>query len=170
MRRTAFALVGQLICITFVAAVGAHGGDPSLMHSCIKSDGTLRIVGPSELCKSSETARDWSIAGPAGPQGPQGQQGPTGPQGPAGPGDPVRRLVDALGVDIGSVVRLNGSGLIVDGLVAVHDDRNLVLTFGVGFLDGTIAGGSIYFESTDCTGTPFIVTFAQEILVERATM
>jgi len=66
------------------AWVLAHGGDASLVHSCVARDGTLRIVSATTACKNGETALDWSIQGPQGPTGPTGPQGPIGPAGPQG--------------------------------------------------------------------------------------
>lgn len=92
-----------LLATVFVAGLGvglgislgalvanAHGGDATKIHACVKGNGSVRIVQPSETCKKGETALDWNIQGtgvqgPPGPPGPQGPQGPVGPQGPAGP-------------------------------------------------------------------------------------
>src|SRR5436853_5670777 len=69
--------------------VSAHGGDTTLIHSCVqKSNGGVRIVGANDICKVNETSLDWNIVGPAGspgPTGPEGPMGPAGPQGPMGP-------------------------------------------------------------------------------------
>ena len=87
-------IVAAALGAIFATAIGvyAHGGDTTRIHSCVKTDGTLRIVTPITNCKSpSETALDWSIAGqpgPAGPQGPQGPKGDAGPQGSAGAAGP----------------------------------------------------------------------------------
>lgn len=79
-----------------VQQVQAHGGDPSLVHSCVNSrSGTIQIIAPNGTCRRNWTPTDWSIAGPQGPQGvqgpagPQGLQGATGPQGLAGPAGPA---------------------------------------------------------------------------------
>lgn len=68
--------------------VSAHGGDTNRVHSCKKSDGTLRIIGASEGCRQNETALDWSIVGPPGPSGAPGAAGATGATGAAGPQGP----------------------------------------------------------------------------------
>jgi hypothetical protein len=52
--------VALLICVILVPQkLIAHGGDPDLIHACISSDGTVRIVGPDDKCAKSETARHW---------------------------------------------------------------------------------------------------------------
>ena len=70
------------------ALVWAHGGNTALIHACVDNkNGSIRVIAPTGVCKSSETALDWNIVGPAGPigaQGPMGPMGPIGLQGPAG--------------------------------------------------------------------------------------
>ena len=65
---TVIALSVGLVTIGSVA--NAHGGDPSLIHGCVKAKdpkkGQVLIVGPDEACKKGYTATDWSIAGPPG--------------------------------------------------------------------------------------------------------
>ncbi|HXQ35165.1 MAG TPA: hypothetical protein VN843_14210, partial [Anaerolineales bacterium] len=65
-------------------AVSAHGGNPALIHACVKVGnpddddrgdstdaakarsrlGSVRIVGADEDCKKNEVALDWNIQGP----------------------------------------------------------------------------------------------------------
>ena len=51
--------------------VYAHGGDPTLIHSCVnKSSGEVKIVGANASCKNHETAVDWpATSAPAPPAG-----------------------------------------------------------------------------------------------------
>jgi hypothetical protein len=81
------------MCTFFVGAaasmVWGHNGDPTLIHSCVAKDGTIRIVGETATCKSNEKALDWSIQGVQGVQGMEGIQGTQGPPGEDGiPGEP----------------------------------------------------------------------------------
>ena len=58
-------LLGLLIA-NVVTLVYAHGGDTNLIHGCVKnSNGSLRIVGVTDICNSNETEIDWrkAIAG-----------------------------------------------------------------------------------------------------------
>lgn len=55
------------------AVVSGDGGDPSLIHACVKKSGALRIIGATESCKASETPIHWTIAGPAAQVCPSGQ-------------------------------------------------------------------------------------------------
>ena len=46
------------VLVLIAPEVKAHGGDASLIHSCVKN-GKLRIIDPSDSCKPGETALDW---------------------------------------------------------------------------------------------------------------
>jgi hypothetical protein len=52
---------------TFAATlVRAHGGDPSLIHACVKTNnGSIRIISASGTCGQGETPLDWSIQSPS---------------------------------------------------------------------------------------------------------
>src|SRR5436853_312279 len=83
---------GALIGAT---VVWAHGGDATLIHSCVDPSGSIRITGdptpfgsPSNDCKSPEHALDWNQTGPTGPAGPAGGPGPAGSPGTAGQAGP----------------------------------------------------------------------------------
>jgi hypothetical protein len=64
-----------------VAVVSAHGGDASLIHSCVKPNGQITIIGASASCVGKEAPLDWAIQGEPGPAGADGEQGPPGPAG-----------------------------------------------------------------------------------------
>ena len=106
MKRFLAILLGVSLATTLAATALGHGGDLTLIHSCVTSNKNLRVVSASDTCRSNESALDWNIqgvpgpvgpagptgltgaigaAGPAGPQGPQGDAGPVGRQGPVGP-------------------------------------------------------------------------------------
>lgn len=77
------------VLLLTASTVSADGGDTSIIHACVSNKtGSMRIVGPAESCKSTETPLHWSIAGPAGPQGPTGPAGPQGMKGDTGPTGP----------------------------------------------------------------------------------
>ena len=54
-----------------VTQLRAHGGDASLIHSCVKDSGKIKIVDSAQDCKDNETAVDWG----AGPHGAGGGRG-----------------------------------------------------------------------------------------------
>ena len=81
-------MVGVLLGASLVTVVGAHGGDPAKIHSCVNpSSGGIAIVDANAECEPSERALDWNIRGIQGPPGPKGDPGPTGHPGATwGPG------------------------------------------------------------------------------------
>ncbi len=79
--------------------VRAHGGDPSLIHACVKNQvGEVKIIAPNGTCLPGWTPTDWSITGPQGPQGPAGADGARGPAGADGaPGTNTTILTGGTG-------------------------------------------------------------------------
>jgi type VI secretion system Hcp family effector len=67
----------------------AHGGDTSLIHSCVNHEGDIRIISAGAVCKQNEVALDWNNTGPIGATGPKGTDGAAGPAGAAGPTGPA---------------------------------------------------------------------------------
>ena len=54
-------------------AVYMHGGDATLIHSCVnKSSGEIKIVSANASCKNHETALDWPATSPSPPPPPSG--------------------------------------------------------------------------------------------------
>lgn len=76
-------LAGGVTILVSASWVGAHGGDRDSVHGCVaKSSGYLRIVGPDDVCKQSETALDWTSGelAPGTVLG-EGNNDTTGPEG-----------------------------------------------------------------------------------------
>jgi hypothetical protein len=113
--------------------------------------GFVRIVGATENCTRFETARHWSITGPAGPRGAQGAQGPQGNVGPAGPA--LLTVFDSTGKKVGEVISFLSIG---QALVAFKlNTLSVVMDARPDILGGT-SPGYVFFESTDCSTTPFL--------------
>jgi hypothetical protein len=86
-RRTKFFLAAAVVAIaTGGAAYATIPDSGGVLHGCVSSLGTLRLIDPSTgaKCLKGETAVQWNQQGPQGVQGPQGAQGPQGPHGPPG--------------------------------------------------------------------------------------
>jgi hypothetical protein len=83
---TALASAVTLLLLAAVPAsrIDAHGGDPNLVHACVKSNGTIRIIAPSGSCGVNETSLDWGLQGPQGPKGDPGDDGANGADGADG--------------------------------------------------------------------------------------
>lgn len=78
-------ILGAVLATLVVERLGAHGGDSSLVHGCIRDEiGLVVVIGENEDCPTNWTARDWEIQGPVGPPGQAGSPGPEGATGPAG--------------------------------------------------------------------------------------
>jgi hypothetical protein len=59
-------LVFVLALAVVTPVVYMHGGDPTLIHSCVnKSSGEIKIVSANATCKNNETALDWPATSPA---------------------------------------------------------------------------------------------------------
>ena len=72
---TGAVLLMALLGVGLATLVSAHGGDASLIHSCVQnlSPGTnVRIMDLFQTCRRFETAVDWNVSGPPGPAGPAG--------------------------------------------------------------------------------------------------
>ena len=134
----------------FEMGTGVALGANNTVFACVKkSDGAVRIVGPSGHCKKSESPMQWSITGP---------QGPTGPTGPQGPG--ALLLVDAAGHTIGTYDVGAEWAIILVGNVRVG-----IAADSSGFQPSRIY---FYHDSADCSGPrylsdpdPSLFTFAE---------
>jgi len=88
-RFATFALVAVVgtagVAFATTLATNAYTDANGVYHGCVNSsNGTLRVVLPTDTCKINEVAIDWNQTGPQGIQGVKGDTGATGPQGPQG--------------------------------------------------------------------------------------
>jgi len=63
--RTTLVISAMLVALALLStALIAHadGGDITLIHACVAQNGALRIVGPTERCKSNESPLHWNHA------------------------------------------------------------------------------------------------------------
>ena len=73
----------SLLCLSGTARAQSS---PSVLYACLNpGNGLVRVVGDTEVCKSTETRLQWNVVGEPGPVGPAGPAGPAGPEGPRGP-------------------------------------------------------------------------------------
>lgn len=132
---------------------------------------TLGAVGPQGPKGDAGATGIQGPAGLQGPIGPQGIQGPVGPTGPAGSGGGTvaQTLVDANGLKIGDVARIDPA---IPGRVLVRydlSDGNYVYLLATPTAFGSygnatspagsgaqLAQARVLFTSTDCTGDAFI--------------
>jgi hypothetical protein len=71
-------LASSFATLAVVTLVNAHGGDPTKIHSCVKANGDISIVGPLATCGNNQTPLDWNQQGVQGPPGPTGAPGISG--------------------------------------------------------------------------------------------
>lgn len=58
--------LAMLLTVGMTGLAGAHGGDPAKVHACVvAANGTIRVVEPTESCRSNESSLDWSLNGGA---------------------------------------------------------------------------------------------------------
>jgi hypothetical protein len=126
----------------------AHGGDTSLLHACVQvSSGQLRLVMPDETCRPTEVPVDWplSAAAAAAPSGPQ--------------------VADATGAIVGPVVGTNGPvGMPAASVVLVGVPLGTGLAVVPMGPRGYAGEDALLYESSDCTGTPYLFTPAAGLL------
>jgi len=119
--------------------------------------GPVGPQGPAGAAGSAGPPGPQGPAGAPGPQGtqgaigPQGTQGPVGPQGAQGPQGPAGtsglRVLDSLNNAVGF---WNGGNV----LLPIAGDFVVVSTGADGFVE---SGVRLAFESTDCTGPPYLM-------------
>jgi hypothetical protein len=95
--------------------------------------------------------------GATGPQGPAGAAGPTGATGPQGPAGASITVYDANNVPIGPY----STGTV---LITSQGSPFYISVDSTGFLYN-----SVYFATSDCTGTPYIWTGSYSALIPYAT-
>lgn len=173
------ALVLLLSILAAPVAAGAHGGDPDVVHACVHKDprdgevhGRVRIVLPSQECRRNEVPVHWSqpgsarepVAGPPGPPGPQGPAGPAGPPGPPGPSGGGGMVVDSTGAVVGYMAGLmfDGPQRVLPNVILQWNGRAIGLLVTPNGLEAS--GGSLSYESPDCSGTPLLESLPTLIL------
>jgi len=150
-----------IVCATLAFIASSDGFAQSVIYACIASDGTMRIVGDSAMCRKSETSLNWNRQGPQGATGPQGVAGPQGVPGSAGSGGLA--WIDANNGAIGPVLAIQGSNAQYAAVLTISNERVPVAIvsafsyFGAG--DGAVwARADFVYTAAGCNGTPVGVT------------
>lgn len=132
---------------------------------CARRDGGLRVR--ADTCRPKERKLDFAALEDAtGPQGPPGERGPEGPPGPPGPVGPAGLqgsvstsgllVRDSRGFVVGPVVSVDA----LAPTVVVLRLGGLLLSLGV-TSDALTSASSVpqlYFQSSNCVGTPMLLT------------
>ncbi|HEX2054572.1 MAG TPA: hypothetical protein VHJ78_12710 [Actinomycetota bacterium] len=146
----AAAVASSILTASLVGGVAiAQTSEPAVITACVQShNGSVRIVGSAEDCKSNESGLVWNQQGPQGPQGLPGEKGEQGDPGPAGPSGISGYVVMQhrvpfppgarrdIRVDCPTGKKALGGGFDVEGLVpedSVHVYRDYPSGFGTGW-------------------------------------
>ena len=112
----------------------------AILSACSGSRGDVGPAGPS------------GPQGPLGPQGPQGPKGDTGSQGPQGPSGLPFSVVDKTGATLGALLGISGRMITYSDASSSH----YIWTVDLFNAHPTFPQATLYFASTDCSGTPFV--------------
>jgi hypothetical protein len=151
-----------LVCSTIVVTVSLVGGtwalaqtDDVVYQACVDKDGKIRmLMDPTDACKDKETLIVWNSQGPPGIQGPPGEPGEPGEPGDPGPPgttDHPLAVADSQGNVFGYVIDVERVARNANGAQWVF--MMFTIKNGLPMFPGPM---NAYFESTDCTGTPYM--------------
>ncbi len=146
-----------LVVAAMLAGAGianAHGGDTSLIHSCVNKDsGGIRIVGATSHCLRSEASLDWNKEGPPGPSSLSVVLRETS-----------RQLTLAPGA--GDVVSSGClSGEVVVGGGPTNIPANVTVAYSTLFFDGTNSGWSVRFENHGASTVTVLTAVSAECVL-----
>ena len=179
-----------VICFLLAAWVPCQAADTEYIYGCENKKGNVRVVGDPSLCKKNETPVTWNVGatgsigptgpqgptgaqgeqGPTGPQGPQGEQGPIGPQGPQGEQGPAgpssaMEVYDDANQLLGKYLFAHDTGW-GEYLVKVMIE-SLKKEASIDIFTGELKRDPFFYESTDCTGTPYLYALNIYRIVRR---
>jgi len=160
-------VVSGLVLAIFIVAISETSAQT--IYSCSNNKtGVLRAssLNPPK-CNRNETAISWNTTGTIGPKGPKGDKGDTGAQGPTGP-QGVQGLQGSPGYSGPMVYDANNQYIGISGgnpddlnpLIFIPSLGKFVYLQRVGDYSpqyATIAVDDLYFENTDCSGSPYIL-------------
>jgi hypothetical protein len=177
-----FFATGLIVTFLVLSSIQSYADD--IIYGCInKTNGLLRVVDSPDNCLVPEIAIYWNKVGPQGPQGEQGPkgdkgdkgdigprglpgpQGSEGPQGPPGEGSIMVFSADneKIGILIDFKNKTNSDYIDPNITVFIPSlGKFIQLDLGKGFnlyqphYNYFWSLNTIYFETPDCTGTPYI--------------
>ena len=148
MRLLTLLLAALAICLCSAAA------SAQVIHGCIKSNGTLKVVDNPEQCGNNETPISWNVQGPPGADGADGQDGMDGSDGSDAE---VLRVFDVNGRELGTSWGTDGVSLPGIGIVRANT------------LSGRVTQAIVWFEDATCTGQAYMqVDFAGFVGIEQS--
>jgi hypothetical protein len=82
-------VIGLLLTGSALAQTSTAPTSNNVIYACVRSNGDVKIVSSSGLCKKGWSEVLWNQQGITGPTGPTGKTGPTGDTGPTGKTGPT---------------------------------------------------------------------------------
>jgi len=171
-------VITGLVGISTTTSTALETERRNVIRACADNrTGALRIVTRDAACRTNESVVVWGQDGPSGPPGSPGPRGPKGepgapgppgargPQGPPGtPGSPgtgggggaatngagALRILDAMGVEVGTFEYPSIAALTVGTETVLTSLDMANRTFDQSALP------TFYFASGDCSGTPMM--------------
>jgi hypothetical protein len=171
-----------LICLLLFGINNQSFAADNVIWACIHpTNGNVRVVGSIADCRVPEIGFSWNIVGPPGPQGEQGpkgdkgdkgdtgatgSQGPPGPEGPSGQGCIKVKSADNEFIGIVVDFKSRANQPLTPSITVFIPSLSKFAQFGMEGWNGINcyipfhspfwSVNTVYFETPDCTGTPYI--------------
>ncbi len=122
-------LLAPLVALLTVILISPIA-NAQVIQSCVKQNGSLRIVNDQSECRSNETSVPWNQAGEKGDKGDPGDDGEPGQEGPPGPG---LLVFDGDGNTLGPLVDFGGGKVTffreeIDAVMTIDRDGRVELS------------------------------------------
>jgi len=167
IKRTAIISFLTISCFFMGLWLPCQASDDTIYVCKNNKTGTPRLVSDPSKCKTTTehlVTLNSCMQGPQGPQGPQGLQGPQGPTGFTG-----ASVYDDNNQFLGYVDHYSPG---YDGIkIYIPSLKNFIgiVTSTVGSLPvGEVLSAGLYFQSSDCSGKPYISMDAAHGIVKVA--
>ena len=140
-----------ILCFLLVIWLPCQAVDDSLYVCKNNKTGAPRLVKSPTLCKAKTEYLVTITSGTQGPTGAQGAQGPAGPSSGA-------KVYDAADQLLGIFLELDDEVPTIKILIESSVINVFTRVAVINVFTGEIEGVTLSYESTDCTGTPYMPT------------
>ena len=147
MRIPTLLLIALAICLIGTAA------SAQVIHGCIKSNGTLKVVPAPGTCGNNEAPISWNQQGPTGNDGADGQDGMDGADGSDAE---VFHVFDSQDREVG--VHVGGGFYSANSVVAWIESLGAAVRFNNRTATVFLPTPTVHFTSAGCMGDAWIET------------
>jgi hypothetical protein len=140
-----------ILCFLLVIWLPCQAADDSLYVCKNNKTGAPRLVKAPNLCKAKTEYLVTLTSGTQGPTGPTGAQGPQGAQGPSSGAKVYDAADQSLGIFLETID--TGEQMMPAMKILIEELKREAV---IDVFTGELALGGFSYESTDCTGTPYI--------------